>query len=130
MVGKCGLDYTVSPVRAQEERRKQEEALLAQARLAHKHSLLLVVHARDHGDGSAVTRTIDLLKRELDQQHPIHRHCFSGLLEEYHAWVAAFSNSVYGMSPRVLFDVDRGLVFAHMDIWSWPEPLWRPTDRT
>ncbi len=115
-VGECGLDYTVSPVRAQEERRKQEEALLAQARLARKHSLPLVVHARDHGDGLAASRTLDLLKGELDQQHPVHRHCFSGSLDEYNAWVAAFPNSIYGMSPRVLFDADRGLVFASMEL--------------
>ena len=74
-IGECGLDYHYD----HSPRELQREAFAAQVRLAHDHSLALVIHTREAWDDTwAILRSEGMPERTVF-------HCFTGGAEEARA---------------------------------------------
>lgn len=98
-IGETGLDYTTicgcikdgnqcqSPQTCFERiKANQEDALLFHLQLASQNNLPVVLHCRDQGDGSAATRTLEIIMQNGFTHLKFHRHCFCGTLDELDAW--------------------------------------------
>ncbi|KAH7704961.1 hypothetical protein AAVH_27841 [Aphelenchoides avenae] len=99
-VGECGLDKSsdIVPLRS-----VQEEAFRRQVELAKEFNLPLVLHLRGRGchDDTLDRWAIEFLKPLLDKCHRIHRHCFCHSKETADAWIAAFPNTMFGLTPKI-----------------------------
>ena len=60
----------------------------------------MVLQCRDHGDGTAATRVLQLIQQHNFTNLKFDRHCFSGTLKELENW---------RVLPRVVFDINFGL---------------------
>ncbi len=115
-VGECGLDYTVSPAESAALRSRQERCFQEQLVLAGAIRRPVVIHSRDNGCGSAAKRCLALASEVLPRDHPIHRHCFTGTLEEYWAWLQAFPRCIFSISPKILGNASLQRVVRSMDL--------------
>ena len=93
-IDETGLDYTSncecikqgrnchSTVQCKERNQaNQEEAFLNLLQLAARFDKPVVLHCRDHGDGTAAARVLQLIQHNFTNLK-FHRHCFSGILKE------------------------------------------------
>ena len=60
----------------------------------------MVIHCRDqdHKSQDASKDCLRILKKELQRDYTIHRHCFNGSLAEYKEWREAFHNCYFGIT--------------------------------
>ena len=114
-VGEVGLDFyscrcrctpTCTIVNACIEQKKQAQRLFLREvlPLAKKHDLTLVLHCRDDGDGAAAREVLNLLKETKLTELRIHRHCFTGSVDEMHDWLNALPNVMFGITSKSLTD--------------------------
>ena len=95
-IGECGLDRSRKNGIHIE---KQKKVFIAQVKLALKLNLPLVLHIRE-----AEEEGRDVLKElEVPRDFPIHRHCFTGSLEEANSWMKLYPRSKLGLTGLVLF---------------------------
>ena len=79
----------------------QQEGVLAKVLpLAVDSGLPVVIHCR--GSEYLSSRCLEILKSCLPSTHLVHRHCFSGTLQEAEAWLVDFPNTVFGLTPTCL----------------------------
>ncbi len=72
--------------------------------LAERFDKVLVIHTRDHGDGSAAEEVRWIIV-DMGLCHlRIHRHCFVGGVEELRKWLVSFPNVHFGFTNTVLRD--------------------------
>ncbi|ELT99210.1 hypothetical protein CAPTEDRAFT_86863, partial [Capitella teleta] len=95
-VGEVGLDYRPSC----SERTKERQRLIFRGmlRVALELRKPVVVHCRGFGRPEAEHDCLEIMKDELPQLFPIHRHCFTGSLADLHAWRLLFPNTVFGFT--------------------------------
>jgi Tat protein secretion system quality control protein TatD with DNase activity len=112
-VGETGFDYTSkcecikqrrtchSIVQCKERNQaNQEEAFLSHLQLAARLDKPVVLHCRDHGDGTAAARVLQLIHQHNFTNLKFHRHYFSVTLKELEYW---------RILPRVVFGITFGL---------------------
>jgi TatD DNase family protein len=112
-VGETGLDCTSdcecvkqgrtchSIVQCKERNQaNQEEAFLNHLQLAARFDKPVVLHCRDHGDGTAAARVLQRIHQHYFTNLKFHRHCFSRTLKELENW---------RLLPRVVFGITFGL---------------------
>ncbi len=99
-IGECGLDYTGT--NNDTSRRRQEELFQFQLDLARDEELPVIIHCRDKGSGQAAAKCLQMMRATLKREHRIHRHCFTGPLEEAQEWMSHFPNCVFSLSPLIL----------------------------
>lgn len=93
-IGECGLDY-----HHKVNKDIQKKAFRHQIRLAMKLGMPLVIHVRDaQNDALKVMRDAG-----LPRDHSIHRHCFTGNIQQMNEWMEQFPNSVMGFTNLVTF---------------------------
>lgn len=81
----------------------QKEVFVETLQLARTRSLPVIIHCRDHGDGSAAASALTVIQDGFsDLQY--HRHCFMGGLEELLAWQSL---------PHVVFGVTGAFMRCH-----------------
>ena len=78
----------------------QEEAFLNHLQLAARFDKPVVLHCRDHGNGTAAARVFQLIHQHNFTNLKFHRHYFSVPLKELKYW---------GILPRVVFGITFGL---------------------
>ena len=83
--------------------RYQEEAFIQLLLLARRKNLPVILHCRDSGDGSAATRTLEIIFQHDLQTLNYYRHCFIGDLEELATW-QQLPNIVFGISGKFMRD--------------------------
>lgn len=141
-LGEVGLDYTCGCECAQPcssripcgtVALRQVGYLLRALPLLERYDLTLVVHCRDHGDGSAAHDFLDLLVA-LDLTHlRVHRHCFAGTGHEVREWMSTLPNLCFGITPllmrkRALQAVVRDIGLRHLLLES-DAPYFAPRGR-
>ena len=112
-VGETGLDYisncecikqgrTCQSIDQCKQRNQanQEEAFLSHMQLAARFDKPVVLHCRDHGNGTAAARVFQLIHQHNFTNLKFHRHCFSGTLKELEDW---------RILPRIVFGITFGL---------------------
>lgn len=97
-VGECGLDITDKPT--PREYRKQVSVFQSQIELARTSDLPLIIHCRGNPDTSK--ECLKLISNTLQENHPVHRHCFNGTIEEYNEWKKDLPQCKFGISPMIL----------------------------
>lgn len=97
-LGEIGLDFTDHGRSAQAQMNLLEEMLP----LAVEFGLPVIIHCRDGDRVSAGEDCRDILGEHLPKLHPIHLHCYSGGLEEFHLWQEAFPNLCFGFTATLL----------------------------
>ncbi|XP_077486560.1 3'-5' RNA nuclease TATDN2-like [Amblyomma americanum] len=94
-LGEIGLDYSH---KNNCEHEMQKRVFTRQLRLALNGHLPLIIHSRDStGD------TLQILKKMVPTDYPIHRHCFTGGWQEAQQWLSEFPNLFLGLTPLVGF---------------------------
>jgi Tat protein secretion system quality control protein TatD with DNase activity len=78
----------------------QEEAFLNHLQLAARLDKPVVLHCRDHGDGTAAARVLQLIHQHNFTNLKFHHHYFSVTLKELEYW---------RILPRVVFGITFGL---------------------
>ncbi|CAC5407141.1 tatD [Mytilus coruscus] len=99
-VRECGLDSSDNP--NNKELKKQVHVFEEQLRIAKRQHLPVVIHCR--GDKKLKNMCRDSLSNFLEEDHPIHWHCFNGDMEEYRQCETMFPNGKFGISPFLLMD--------------------------
>ncbi|PAV77432.1 hypothetical protein WR25_16188 isoform A [Diploscapter pachys] len=103
-IGECGLDLARSTASLE----AQTIAFRRQLKIANMYSLPVIVHCRDKPNSNKAEEIcLEILQEELQRDHPIHRHCYEGSLENLKKWANSFPNAKFGLKPSPLFDSDR-----------------------
>lgn len=110
--GEVGLDYTATCrcypkcVNARNCRNQsiaeQKKFLVQNLHLAKYFRKTLVLHCRDHGNGSAASDVLNILHTKNLTKIPIHRHCFSGTEGEAKQWINELPNCYFGFTSMLL----------------------------
>ena len=101
-IGEFGLDKT-SP---EGTWASQANVFRKQAKLGCSLKKTLVLHLR--GSGSVPLESVLreaaglLLEVGVPNRHPIYIHCFTGTVDQFHAWWKSFPNSYFGVSSKAL----------------------------
>ena len=93
-MGEVGLDYLNGVSSA--------EGLASALKIAKERRLPVVIYCRDAGDGQASRDCLRIMRGILDEGHPVHRHSFSGDLQEFEEWQKTFWNMVFGFTATIL----------------------------
>ena len=110
-LGEVGLDYSrgcLCPHKGHGNScvatrfQQQKDLLKTLLPIARRHSKPLVLHCRGKTseDNGAAFDTLQMLWGEGMSDHPIHRHCFVGTVEELEEWAGACSNSYFGITAK------------------------------
>lgn len=78
----------------------QEEAYLNHLQLAAIFDKPVVLHCKDHGDGTDASRVLQIIHQHNFTNLKFHRHCFAVALKELEEW---------RILPRVVFGITFGL---------------------
>lgn len=62
----------------------------------------LVIHCRDSGNGEAANIALNVFEDSDALQLEIHRHCFSGTIEELTLWIDKLPNVKFGITSKHL----------------------------
>ncbi|PAV83945.1 hypothetical protein WR25_02128 [Diploscapter pachys] len=109
-IGECGLDLARSTASLE----AQTIAFRRQLKIANMYSLPVIVHCRDKPNSNKAEEIcLEILQEELQRDHPIHRHCYEGSLENVRKWANSFPNAKFGLKPSPLFDSDRVALQTH-----------------
>ncbi|XP_063442890.1 putative deoxyribonuclease TATDN2 [Mytilus trossulus] len=101
-IGECGLDAQQASER---DISRQMEVLDSQLQLAKAKQLPVVIHCRGlSGEDSTDDRCLDVMRKVLEKDHRIHRHCFGGNIGMYRKWKSYFPNCKFGISPFLLME--------------------------
>lgn len=109
-IGEIGLDY--SPRYNEEDRIRQRLLFRHLLRLGVSLNLPIIVHCRGYDFKEAESDCITIMRKEVPRFHPIHRHCFLGTSEEITEWFSTFPNSVFGITPKVSYQLYRSYMNA------------------
>merc|ERR1712039_84845 len=77
-----------------------QNCFIRQIRVAARRKLPLVVHSRD-----AVSDVLQILRRHLSMEHPIHLHSFQGTPEELQEFLDGWPNGYIGVTGAVTWMV-------------------------
>ncbi|MES9883359.1 MAG: TatD family hydrolase [Sedimenticola sp.] len=124
-LGEVGLDFTSvckhgncrNKRLCQEEKFRSQRLFLRRVvPLAEQFDKVLVLHTRDHGDGSAAEEVRQIIV-DLGLCHlRIHRHCFVGSVGELKRWVETFPNVHFGFTSTILGDPSASEVLVALDL--------------
>lgn len=112
-VGEIGLDYTTgcschpcsTPASCARRMKAQQEEVFGQLLLLAKaRTLPAVLHCRDSGDGSAAQRAFEMVHALGCTALKIHRHCFTGDVEELRQWLS-LPNVVFGLTWKSVTEI-------------------------
>ena len=77
----------------------QVRVFARQVELALKYNMSLVLHVRD-----ADAEALAILKHlGVPEDHPLHRHCFSGCLSDANTWISTYSECKLGFTGLVTY---------------------------
>ena len=111
-LGEVGLDYTIGGppgIGNVQQHRIQRDLLRTMARIAVDRQLPLVLHIRDHGDGTAADDCLRILQHVVPPGHPLHWHCFTGDFGVMRRWTRVFPNTWFGFTAKLIDRPSRGL---------------------
>jgi len=100
--GECGLDYYRRWVDIENDRTtqtKMREAFAAQAKVAVRRGLPLVVHSRE-----AEEDTLEVLRETVPRGHPVYLHSYTGSVAMMEEFLESWPNSYVGMAGCVSFE--------------------------
>ena len=66
---------------------------------------VLVIHCRgspNEPEGGATLDLLEILKEDVNENHPIHVHSFCGSVQEIKLWKGSFKNAKFGISTKLL----------------------------
>ena len=111
-VGECGLDYSY---KNSVPKATQISVFSSQLKLAMKYRLPLVIHIRNAElDGLKVLGDVG-----VPEDYPIHRHCFTGTIEEAKVWTSRYSKCKLGFTGLVTYShatqIHKVVKFLNMD---------------
>ena len=105
-IGEVGLGLTGTTPRQQKVQFSFLEQVLQLFRQPKHYNKVLILHCRDHNDGQAAKKVLDLI-RKLELQHlKIHRHCFTGTSSEVVEWISALPNCYFGLTEAVFRTIE------------------------
>ncbi len=102
-IGEVGLDYFHH--NSDQERKNQVLALKNIVNWACEFDKVLVIHCRGsprEPEGGATLDLLEILKEDVNENHPIHVHSFCGSVQEVKLWKESFKNAKFGISTKLL----------------------------
>ncbi|CAC5415566.1 tatD [Mytilus coruscus] len=111
-IGECGLDAQQASER---DISRQVEVFDSQLQLAKVKQLPVVIHCRGlSGEDSTDDKCLGVMRKVLNRDHPIHRHCFGGNIRNpwmFEGKPGMFGREFQGVNGKEMFEVNPG-VFA------------------
>lgn len=109
-IGEVGIDHTSKCFRGQcrggaccaGKIDAQRKFLRRALQLAKRENKVVVLHVRDEGTGKAAEQVLKLLEELGMTNHPVHRHCFLGDVQEYRDWARILPNCYFSISPKTV----------------------------
>ena len=97
-IGECGLDYN-APASTLPYQRLVFQQQIALAKELEK-PLILCLRGNDNSESTSgvMNEALLMLKANTIKYQKIHIHGFIGSLRDYHAWLKAFPNTIFGIS--------------------------------
>ncbi|PAV88623.1 hypothetical protein WR25_16340 [Diploscapter pachys] len=103
-IGECGIDF----YRNGATRDAQVICFERQLEIATTFGLPVVIHCRsgmidpaNPDEQNAEDFCLQIMMRKLHRFHPIHRHCYTGTIQNAQKWINAFPHIVFGFTPII-----------------------------
>ena len=101
-VGEIGLEHHNTSIRSQQNQLiflQEVFQIIQSSRFSNK---TIILHCRDDGEGEAAEIVLSkITEMELSNRH-IHRHCFSGSVDELTTWLQTLPNCYFGITKLVI----------------------------
>ena len=100
-VGEVGLEFTHTSHAEQRAQCIFLERVFDLLRQTVYKEKILILHCRDNGSGKAAQKVFTMIKNMGLQERKIHRHCFTGSVEELIEWTENFPNCYFGLTKTI-----------------------------